>query len=175
MTTEQPELLGREVGWLARSLAVTCAAGLTTTVLAGLVQVRFGAYEMTFLQVVDAVLDPLVWLRPQVLARFLLGDGFAGALGMRVERARFLDLRHQLTVRTLNADRGVTVGVVRHDITQAARYADTLIAIQDGELYDSGPPADVVTEELLADVFGVDATVREGLDGLEIVPRRPLE
>ena len=47
--------------------------------------------------------------------------------------------------------------------------------MQDGELYDWGPPADVVTEGLLADVFGVDAPVREGLDGPEIVPRRPLE
>jgi iron complex transport system ATP-binding protein len=95
------------------------------------------------------------------------------------EPTTFLDLRHQLnvleTVRTLNADRGVTVGVVLHDIAQAARYADNLIAMQDGELYDWGPPADVVTEGLLADVFGVDATVREGLDGPEIVPRRPLE
>jgi iron complex transport system ATP-binding protein len=95
------------------------------------------------------------------------------------EPTTFLDLRHQLnvleTVRTLNADRDITVGVVLHDISQAARYADNLIAMQDGEPYDWGPPAEVVTEELLADVFGVDATVREGLDGPEIVPRRPLE
>ena len=95
------------------------------------------------------------------------------------EPTTFLDLRHQLdvleTVRALNADRDVTVGVVLHDIAQAARYADNLIAMQDGELYDWGPPADVVTEGLLADVFGVDATVREGLDGPEVVPRQPLE
>jgi iron complex transport system ATP-binding protein len=95
------------------------------------------------------------------------------------EPTTFLDLRHQLnvleTVRSLNADRGVTVGVVLHDISQAARYADNLVAMQDGELYDWGPPAEVVTEDLLADVFGVDATVREGLDGPEVVPRRALE
>jgi iron complex transport system ATP-binding protein len=95
------------------------------------------------------------------------------------EPTTFLDLRHQLnvldTVRALNADRSVTVGVVLHDISQATRYADNLIAMQDGELYDWGPPADVVTEELLADVFGVDAVVREGLDGPEVVPRRALE
>ncbi|MFB6204964.1 MAG: ABC transporter ATP-binding protein [Haloglomus sp.] len=95
------------------------------------------------------------------------------------EPTTFLDLRHQLdvleTIRALNADRDVTVGIVLHDISQAARYADNLIAMKNGALYDWGPPADVVTEELLADVFGVDATVREGLDGPEIVPRRPLE
>ncbi|PSP98187.1 ABC transporter ATP-binding protein [Halobacteriales archaeon QS_4_70_19] len=94
------------------------------------------------------------------------------------EPTTFLDLHHQLhvleTVRARNAE-GVTVGIVLHDIAQAARYADNLIAVKDGQLYDWGPPADVVTEGLLADVFGVDATVREGLDGPEIVPRRPLD
>ncbi|WP_435197508.1 ABC transporter ATP-binding protein [Natronomonas sp. EA1] len=91
------------------------------------------------------------------------------------EPTTFLDLQHQLgvleTVRTLNRERGVTVGIVLHDIAQAARYADNIIALQDGTPYDWGPPADVVTEELLAAVFGVDATVREGP---EIVPHRPL-
>ena len=91
------------------------------------------------------------------------------------EPTTFLDLRHQLgvldAVRTLNEERDVTVGVVLHDIAQAARYADNLIALRDGVPYDWGPPGDVVTERLLADVFGVDATVR---DGPEIVPHRPL-
>lgn len=81
MATESRALFGREVGWLDRSLVLTCAAGLAITVLAGLLQVRFGSYPMTFPQVVGAVFDPLVWLRPNVLASFLLGDGLAGALG----------------------------------------------------------------------------------------------
>ncbi|MFB6204965.1 MAG: FecCD family ABC transporter permease [Haloglomus sp.] len=81
MATETREVFGREVGWLDRSLLLTCVAGAAVTVLAGLVQVRFGAYDMTFMQVVGAVFDPLVWLRPNVLASFVLGDGLAGALG----------------------------------------------------------------------------------------------
>ena len=92
------------------------------------------------------------------------------------EPTTFLDLRHQLgvldAVRELNRDHEVTVGVVLHDIAQAARYADNLVALRDGTPYDWGPPEDVVTEELLAEVFGVAATVREGP---EIVPHRPLE
>ncbi|RNJ25282.1 ABC transporter ATP-binding protein [Halosegnis longus] len=91
------------------------------------------------------------------------------------EPTTFLDLRHQLgvldAVRALNDERGVTVGIVLHDIAQAARYADNLIALRDGVPYDWGPPAEVVTEQLLADVFGVEATVREGP---EIVPHQPL-
>ncbi|WP_255151538.1 ABC transporter ATP-binding protein [Halorarius halobius] len=91
------------------------------------------------------------------------------------EPTTFLDLRHQLgvleTVRELNREAGVTVGVVLHDVAQAARFADNLIALSEGSPYDWGPPADVVTEDLLADVFGVAATVR---DGPEVVPHRPL-
>jgi iron complex transport system permease protein len=81
VVTGSRALFGREVGWLDRSLVLTCAAGLAITVLAGLLQVRFGSYPVTFRQVVAAVFDPLVWLRPNVLASFLPGDGLTGALG----------------------------------------------------------------------------------------------
>jgi iron complex transport system permease protein len=81
MATETRSVFGRDVGWLDRSLALTCAAGLAITVIAGLLQVRFGSYPMRLPQVVGAVFDPLVWLRPNVLASFLLGEGLAGTLG----------------------------------------------------------------------------------------------
>jgi iron complex transport system ATP-binding protein len=93
------------------------------------------------------------------------------------EPTTFLDLHHQLrvleTVRELNSE-GVTVGVVLHDIAQAARFADYLVVLQDGELHDWGPPTEVVTEDLLADVFRVDATVRHD-PTLEIVPTHAIE
>ncbi|MFC4552571.1 MULTISPECIES: ABC transporter ATP-binding protein [Halorussus] len=93
------------------------------------------------------------------------------------EPTTFLDLHHQLrvmeVVRSLNEREGVTVGVVLHDIAQAARFADYLVALDDGEVYDWGPPREVVTEELLADVFAVDAAVEYTPDP-EIVPRRSL-
>ena len=81
MATGSRALFGREVGWLDRSLVLACAAGLAITVLAGLLQVRFGSHPVTFRQVVATVFDPLVWLRPNVLASFLPGDGLTGALG----------------------------------------------------------------------------------------------
>ncbi|MFC7131293.1 ABC transporter ATP-binding protein [Haloferax chudinovii] len=93
------------------------------------------------------------------------------------EPTTYLDLHHQLrvleTVRQLNEERGVTVAVVLHDIAQAARFADYLVAMQDGELYDWGPPREVVTEELLADVFRVEAAVDYSPDP-EIVPKHSL-
>ncbi|SFG64473.1 iron complex transport system ATP-binding protein [Halopelagius inordinatus] len=93
------------------------------------------------------------------------------------EPTTYLDLHHQLrvmeTVRQLNEERDVTVAVVLHDIAQAARFADYLVAMCDGEVYDWGPPSEVVTEELLADVFNVDAAVSYTPDP-EIVPKRSL-
>ena len=47
------------------------------------------------------------------------------------------------------------------------------VALRDGRLYDWGPPEDVVTERLLADVFGVEADVRHEPE-LQIFPRRAL-
>lgn len=94
------------------------------------------------------------------------------------EPTTFLDLRHQLRVmdviQTLNKEYDVTVGVVLHDIAQAARFADYVIALQDGTVYDWGPPQEVVTEGLLADVFGVEAAVTYDPE-LQITPQRALD
>jgi iron complex transport system ATP-binding protein len=94
------------------------------------------------------------------------------------EPTTFLDLNHQLRVmqviQRLNHEDDVTVVAVLHDIAQAARFADNLIALEDGQVYDWGPPRDVVTEELLADVFRVDAAIVEGESEIQIIPKRPL-
>jgi iron complex transport system ATP-binding protein len=95
------------------------------------------------------------------------------------EPTTFLDLNHQLrvmeTIRRLNEDDDVTIAVVLHDLAQAVRYADYLIALKDGAVYDWGPPRSVVTEELLADVFGVEATIEQDPDGRpRIFPERPI-
>lgn len=93
------------------------------------------------------------------------------------EPTTFLDMHHQFrvleTIRQLNEHEEITVAVILHDIAQAARFADYLIAIEDGRLYDWGPPADVVTEQLLADVFGVAATV-EYEPEIQVLPSHAL-
>ncbi|MCU4972423.1 ABC transporter ATP-binding protein [Halobacteria archaeon AArc-m2/3/4] len=93
------------------------------------------------------------------------------------EPTTFLDLHHQFrvleTIRQLNEEKGVTVAVVLHDISQAARFADYLIAMHDGGLYDWGPPEEIVTEQLLADVFDVEASVRYEPE-LQVLPKRAL-
>ncbi|WP_380677700.1 ABC transporter ATP-binding protein [Salinigranum sp. GCM10025319] len=95
------------------------------------------------------------------------------------EPTTFLDLHHQLEVMqivgTLRDESEVTVVVVLHDIDQAARYADRMVAVIDGSIYAAGSPEEVVTEDLLADVFGIEARVAPGEYGPEITPIRPLD
>jgi iron complex transport system ATP-binding protein len=93
------------------------------------------------------------------------------------EPTTFLDLHHQLEVmeivETLRDESDITVVLVLHDIDQAARYADHMVALKDGSIYARGPPAAVVTEQLLAEVFGIDAEVEHTARGPRVVPLRP--
>jgi len=79
------------------------------------------------------------------------------------EPTTFLDLGHQLEVleliRDLNANQGMTVVMVLHELNQAARYSDHMVAVSHGDIWRQGTPAEVLTRELLVDVFGVHAEV----------------
>lgn len=79
------------------------------------------------------------------------------------EPTTFLDLAHQLDIlylcRTLADDRGRTVVAVVHDLAHACRYADHLIAMRDGQVVATGTPAEVITTQLVKDVFDVDAMI----------------
>lgn len=79
------------------------------------------------------------------------------------EPTTFLDIGHQLEhlelVRSLNRKRQMTVVLVLHDLNQAARYADRMVALNRGQIVADGPPAAVLTPMLLAEVFNVRATI----------------
>jgi iron complex transport system ATP-binding protein len=79
------------------------------------------------------------------------------------EPTTYLDLAHQIDVLELvgrlHTERGRTVAVVLHDLNLAARYAERLVAMKDGVLVASGTPAEVLTEQLLADVFDLEARI----------------
>ncbi|MEU8524529.1 MULTISPECIES: ABC transporter ATP-binding protein [Streptomyces] len=79
------------------------------------------------------------------------------------EPTTYLDIAHQVEVldlvRRLNRARGRTVVVVLHDLNQAARYADHLVAMKSGVVVAEGDPREVVTAELVREVFGLDSIV----------------
>lgn len=72
------------------------------------------------------------------------------------EPTTFLDLAYQLEVLDLLHDlneQGRTIVMVLHDLNQACRYADHLVALRDGQIIAQGAPADVMTEEIVQQVF----------------------
>ncbi|WP_405779549.1 ABC transporter ATP-binding protein [Streptomyces sp. NBC_00859] len=79
------------------------------------------------------------------------------------EPTTYLDIAHQVDVldlvRRLNKERGRTVVAVLHDLNQAARYADHLVAMKSGRIVAEGPPAEIVTAELVREVFGLESVV----------------
>ncbi len=79
------------------------------------------------------------------------------------EPTTFLDLSHQIEVldllRDLNRTAGTTIIAVLHELNLAARYADDLIVMCEGRIVAQGAPADVLTTEVVAEAFGLDALV----------------
>ena len=89
------------------------------------------------------------------------------------EPTTFLDVGHQLEVLTLiqqlNRTQGKTIILVLHDLNQAARYAERMIVLRAGRVVADGPPREVLTTALLADVFHVQAhIISHPADGLPV-------
>ncbi|MGW7515162.1 ABC transporter ATP-binding protein [Streptomyces sp. NPDC054796] len=79
------------------------------------------------------------------------------------EPTTYLDIAHQVEVldlvRQLNRERGRTVVMVLHDLNQAARYADHLVAMREGRIVARGRPSDIVDARLVREVFGLESVV----------------
>ncbi|WP_089251766.1 ABC transporter ATP-binding protein [Asanoa hainanensis] len=78
------------------------------------------------------------------------------------EPTTFLDLAHQIDVLDICAELhegGRTIVAVLHDLNQACRYATNLVVMRGGVVVAQGPPADVMTADLVNDVFGVPCLV----------------
>lgn len=74
------------------------------------------------------------------------------------EPTTFLDLAFQIEVLDLLHDlnrQGKTIIMVLHDLNQACRYADHLVALRSGQIEAEGNPADILTEDLVERVFGI--------------------
>jgi iron complex transport system ATP-binding protein len=79
------------------------------------------------------------------------------------EPTTFLDLSHQIEVlrllERLHRDEGRTIVMVVHDLNHATRHAHHLIALRAGKVVAAGAPAEVVTPQLLREVFSVEAEI----------------
>ncbi|MFT2691488.1 ABC transporter ATP-binding protein [Clavibacter zhangzhiyongii] len=79
------------------------------------------------------------------------------------EPTTYLDLRYQVElldlVRDLADDGRIGVGVVLHDLDQAAALADTVALLHDGRIVKTGTPAEVLTPDLLTEVYGIPVEV----------------
>ncbi|MCE7082200.1 ABC transporter ATP-binding protein [Streptomyces sp. ST2-7A] len=78
------------------------------------------------------------------------------------EPTSFLDITHQYQLLGLLSalrDEGRTVIAVLHDINQACRFADHLVAMRDGRVVAEGDPADIVDAALIKDVFDLPSLI----------------
>ncbi|ODC04444.1 iron-hydroxamate transporter ATP-binding subunit [Terasakiispira papahanaumokuakeensis] len=86
-------------------------------------------------------------------SRFLLLD----------EPLSALDIAHQVDVlkliQKLTRELDLGVVIVLHDINMAARYCDNLVALHQGRLLEQGPPATLMTNEVLARIYGLPLQV----------------
>ncbi|MFJ4183685.1 ABC transporter ATP-binding protein [Kitasatospora sp. NPDC089509] len=73
-----------------------------------------------------------------------------------------LDMGHALEVLEMVrglTGRGRTVVLVLHDLSTACRYADHMVAMRDGRIAAQGAPRDIVTPELVRELYGVESVI----------------
>jgi iron complex transport system ATP-binding protein len=117
--------------------------------------------------------QPVMTLSGGERARVMLARVLAGQpdLLLADEPTASLDPRHQMTVmQDLKAEsrRGALVIAVTHDITLASRLADEIVLMHEGRIAAQGSPADVLTSERLASIYGIRA-LRQKVDGEDVI------
>ncbi len=79
------------------------------------------------------------------------------------EPTTYLDLSYQLEVLELlyrlNREQDCTIVMVLHDLNLAARFADYMVAIRDGNIICHGAPQGVMTTDVLRETFHIDAEI----------------
>lgn len=80
------------------------------------------------------------------------------------EPTTYLDISHQLEILEilddLKENHGKTIVMVLHDLNQASKYADNLIALKDGQIVKEGTSQDVIQEDVLKELFNIKADIK---------------
>ena len=106
----------------------------------------------------------------------LLAFGSVYAMGPDVyvldEPTTYLDIRYQLQIlkliRQLNQEYGITIVMVLHDINQSLYYSNEIVAMKDGKMIAHGLPEEIITSELVKEVYDVDLNI-QSVDGKPFV------
>ncbi len=81
------------------------------------------------------------------------------------EPTTYLDITYQIEIlellAKLNRESGTTIVMVLHDINQALRYADCILAMKEGKLLACGAPKEIINEKLIYDVYGLNSHIIE--------------
>ena len=62
-------------------------------------------------------------------------------------------------VKKLNRENGIGVVIVLHDLSHAMEVSDWIVVIKDGEKYGEGTPADIITPQMMKEVYDVDCDI----------------
>ena len=88
------------------------------------------------------------------------------------EPTTYLDIRYQLQIlkliRQINREYGITIVMVLHDINQSLYYSDEIVAMKDGKMIAHGLPEEILTGELVREVYDVNLDIRT-VDGKPFV------
>ena len=93
--------------------------------------------------------------------RVLLARGLAQRTELLLldEPTNHLDIRHQHALLRMVRGLGRTVIAAIHDLDMAATYFDHIVVLNDGGVAADGKPSEVLTPELVGDVFGMAASM----------------
>ncbi|HEN9915968.1 TPA: ABC transporter ATP-binding protein [Streptococcus agalactiae] len=79
------------------------------------------------------------------------------------EPTTYLDMNHQLEVlellKKLNNETQKTIIMVLHDLNLSARYSDYLVAMKTGKIIYEGSPSQIMTKDIIKDIFKIDAHI----------------
>ncbi|MEV7404377.1 ABC transporter ATP-binding protein [Streptomyces sp. NPDC091267] len=93
------------------------------------------------------------------------------------EPTNHLDVQHQLELLSLVAELPLTAVIALHDLNLAAMFCDRIVVLSEGRVVAGGTPAEVITQELIAEVYRVRAVVTpdgpQGRPSVRFSPGRP--
>ncbi len=91
------------------------------------------------------------------------------------EPTNHLDIGHQISLLDLVHQQDLTVVAALHDLNHAALFCDRIAVMQEGRIIALGEPGDILTEERIRAVFGVDVEIEQddgGICNIRFLTRR---